>query len=238
MPSSQNNVLAALTLVCVLAHPAVSKAAELIPAGTHAKVGSGAGQTLSRGSTALFHNPANLIYGKFVEPFLDVSYVSANYSYLAADEQFELVTVPVQTPAASAGLSVRPTPGFAIGVSILPTGDGSVRTVEAVPLEIIPGTTQLFDVESEENRHQIAAGLAVRFGYVFSIGAGVIRHRELSAFRLFDPKNGPEADPTVDAQPDRFPVTCPCPGSAGWRRCCYCRRHHQGGLDGCCSLCA
>jgi hypothetical protein len=187
-------------LLCLLALAPPVYGEEVVPPGTQPKAGAGAGQTLSRGSTALFYNPANLIYGKFIEPFIDVGYAMVNYRFLHPDVQFDEVVIPVATPFGSAGVSIRPVPGFSVGAAILPLGLGDVQRVEKVPLEIVPGTTQLTNVENSQTAYKIAAGAAGRFAGIFSFGGGVIRTRDVRALRVYDAKAGTDANPFLDAQ--------------------------------------
>lgn len=187
--------LAALTLAGL--GPADAWAAELIFPGIHPKVSAGAGQTVSRGSSALFYNPANLIFSKFIEPYLDVSGAQVNYVYKHVDDQFEPVTVAVTAPPVTAGLSLRPTPSFAIGVAVLPTGTGAEQEVEDVALELTPGTFELCNVVTKNEGMKIAAGAAFRIGHPFTLGLGVIRASEKTALLIYREASG--EDPFVDA---------------------------------------
>ena len=108
---------------------------ELLLPGSLAKMAAGAGQTVSRGGPALFYNPANAIYSKFVEGTVDLSYGTATYTYQHTDvASFDPVLVGKALPFVTAGLSLRVMPSITVAAAILPTGLGSsVENATGVP---------------------------------------------------------------------------------------------------------
>lgn len=172
-------------------------AADLIFPGIHPKMSAGAGQTVSRGSSALFYNPANLIFSKFIEPYLDVSLAQVTYTYQQFDtEKYDPVTVAVTAPPVTAGLSMRPIPNLAFGIALVPTGTGAEQSVKSVPLELTPGTYELSDIVTKQEGTKIAVGAAFRFGNPLTIGLGLIRSTEKNSVLVF---HEAEDDAYVDA---------------------------------------
>ncbi len=173
-----------------------ARASDLIYPGVQPKVSAGAGQTVSRGSSALFYNPANLIFSKFIEPDFDISFAKVTYTYQHTDTaQYAPAVVDVTAPPVTIGLGFRPTPSFALGISILPTGTGAPQNINAVPLEI-EGTYQLMNIVTKNSGMKIAAGAAFRAANAFTIGAGLIRTSEKIA--TIATPDGSE-DPLIDA---------------------------------------
>lgn len=163
-----------------------SFATELLFPGIQPKVSAGGGQTVSRGPASLFYNPANLIFSKFIEPYLDVSLASVTYQYQHTDtEQYEPVVVGVTAPPVTVGVGFRPVPSFAMGVAFFPTGSGAVQLVESVPLHVGKGNYQLTDIITKKSGSKIAAGAAFRFAFPFTIGAGLIRTTEQTQLQIF-----------------------------------------------------
>lgn len=185
-----------LPLVCSLVATSAF-GAELIFPGIHPKVSAGAGQTTSRGSSALFYNPANLIFSKFIEPYLDVSIAQVSYVYQHVDsDQYDPVVVNVTAPPVTAGLSMRPIPNLAFGIAILPTGTGAEQQVQSVPLEITPGSYELCDITTANEGMKVAIGAAFRVGHPFTVGLGLIRSSEKNAILVY--REG-EEEPFLDA---------------------------------------
>lgn len=154
-----------------------ASADELLPAGIHPKLAAGGGQTVSRGPSALFYNPANLIFSKFIEPYLDVSYAKVDYSYQHASEEFDPALLSVAAPPVTAGLGMRFVPSFALGVAILPTGTGAAQLTKNVPIKL-SGTYVPLNVTSSDTSMKIAAGAAFRFAHPFTLGVGLINSRK------------------------------------------------------------
>jgi len=90
----------------------------IIGDGTEAKAHGGAGQIASRGSPALYYNPANIIdmpAGFSTYSSLDFLHFFYEYQYPG----YESVTVEQKTPLPSLGLSWRPTKSWAFALSYL-----------------------------------------------------------------------------------------------------------------------
>ena len=178
-----NNVtLRALFLLCsFLSGSQLAEATDIIVPGIQPKAGSGAGQTVSRGASALFFNPANLIFAKHIEPTVDISYARITYTYLHTNEDRYPDEVAYSTKATpvTVGLALRLIPNFAAGIAIFPTGAGETRLVKNVPL-FVPGLNsyppngRLVDIATAESGLKIAGGAAVRLGSSFVLGLSTI----------------------------------------------------------------
>lgn len=158
-----------------------AEAMDLFVPGIQPKAGSGAGQTVSRGASALFFNPANLIFAKHIEPTVDISYARITYTYLHTNEDRYPDEVAYSTKATpvTVGLALRLIPNFAVGVAIFPTGAGETRLVKNVPLFVpglnsYPANNRLVDVATAENGLKIAGGAAVRLGSSIVLGLSTI----------------------------------------------------------------
>lgn len=197
MPQFLKQWFAALVaaLLCVPS----ARGEELIYPGIAPKASAGAGQTVSRGPSALFYNPANLIFSKFVEPYADISFAKVDYVYVCSKadkcDDLDPTVVSVVAPPVTIGLGFRPTPSFALGLAILPTGTGAPQEITGVPLEI-SGAYQVMNITQSNSGMKIALGGALRLGYAFTLGAGLIRQSEKIA--LVATPDGSE-DPLIDA---------------------------------------
>lgn len=156
-----------------------ARAVDIIFPGVQPKASAGAGQTVSRGSSALFYNPANLIYSKFIEPYADISFANVVYTYQHTDtEQFEPATVTVNAPPVTLGASFRPVPSFSLGAALLPTGTGSVQNIPNLPTQVASTAYQAMDIATKTTSYKIAAGAAFRFDHPFTVGVGLIHSYE------------------------------------------------------------
>ena len=179
-----------------------AQAIDLFLPGIQPKAGSGAGQTVSRGASALFFNPANLIFAKHIEPTLDVSFAKLTYTYLHTDEDKYPDEVALSTTATpvTAGLALRLIPNFAFGFAVFPTGIGETRTVKNVPL-FVPGLNQyppngkLVDIATAESSLKIAGGAALRLGSSFVLGLSTIfMHDKNKQYQVALPDEEPFLD--------------------------------------------
>lgn len=172
-------------------------AADLIAPGIHAKMGAGAGQTVSRGAAAVFYNPANMIYSKFIESYLDVSFAQVSYTYQHTNvDEYDPVVVNVNAPPVTAGLTIRPWPSLTVGVAILPTASGAVQSVPSVPIELTPGKFQVADVANKQAAMKVAAGGAFRFDHYLTLGAGMFYNTEKTQILVTSPDS---EDALIDA---------------------------------------
>lgn len=197
MPTSLKHWIAALLAVFFVAHSA--RGEELIYPGIAPKASAGAGQTVSRGPSALFYNPANLIFSKFIEPYADISFAKVDYVYACSRagkcDDLDPTVVSVAAPPVTFGLGFRPTPSFALGVAILPTGTGAPQEINGVPLEI-SGAYQVMNIVQKTSGLKLAMGGAFRIGYAFTLGAGLIR--ESQKISLVATPDGSD-EPLIDA---------------------------------------
>jgi hypothetical protein len=174
-------------------------AEELIYPGIAPKASAGAGQTVSRGPSAIFYNPANLIFSKFIEPYFDIALAKVDYVYQCTRpgdcDDLDPTVVSVTAPPVTVGLGFRPVPSFALGLAIVPTGTGAEQQIEGVPLEI-SGAYQTMDIVQSNSGMKLALGAAFRIGHPFTLGAGLIRTSEKTS--LIATVQGNE-DPLIDA---------------------------------------
>lgn len=177
----------AMIMACAGAWPVTELyATELLFPGIQSKVSAGAGQTVSRGSAALFYNPANLIFSKFIEPYIDVSLAKISYSYQHTDvDQYDPAVVNVTAPPVTFGVGFRPVPDFALGFAVFPTGSGAVQLIEAVPLYLTGNVYKLSDIITKNSGSKIAAGAAYRFSFPFTVGVSLIRTSEENQIQVF-----------------------------------------------------
>lgn len=178
---------AAMIMLCALAWPGKTVlGTELIFPGIQSKVSAGAGQTVSRGAAALFYNPANLIFSKYVEPYIDVSLAKISYTYQHTDiDQYDPAAVNVTAPPVTFGVGFRPVPSFALGFAVFPTGAGEVQFIESVPLYLTGGVYKLSDILTKNTGSKIAAGAAFRFAFPFTVGLSLIRTSEETQIQVF-----------------------------------------------------
>ena len=194
-------VLVAIIRVTILSYMVVGSACayatDLIAPGIHPKMAAGGGQTVSRGAAAVFYNPANMIYSKFIEPYLDVSFAQVSYTYQHTNvDEFDPVVVNVTAPPITAGLTIRPTPSIVIGGAIMPTASGAVQEVPGVPIELTPGNFQVGDVSNKQAAMKIAGGGAFRFDHYLTIGAGMFYNTEKTQILVTAEDS---EDPVIDA---------------------------------------
>lgn len=180
----------------MLGHASWAAGSPITFSGIHAKNGAGAGQTISRGSTALLQNPANLIYSRAREPYLDVGLGTIDYSYQRNDT-VDPVIVREQTPPVTVGFSMRPMPKWAFGAVYNPTAIQRQKSAAGVPM-IVGDNVNLFDIESEETSSIIAAGTAYRFNQFVMIGFTAHRLSEQVAITAVD-QAGATNDAAIDA---------------------------------------
>jgi|GEM_PF-1858184 len=188
------------TLVA-LPFPATVQGSEIVPPGIHAKTDAGAGQTGSRGPSAVFFNPANMIYARRFEPYADVSFLSLNYTYTHTDAKFTPTTIAVNAPPVTLGATVRLVPSFALGVTFVPLGTGTKTKIENVPIKLPLGENSDFvalNITRGSTMYKLGVGAAYRIAYPFTVGVGLLRTSEASTLVITDPKN--EESPIVDAQ--------------------------------------
>ncbi len=178
--------------------PPMLSASELLHPGVLPKLSAGSGQTVSRGPSALFYNPANILYIRFFETEFDLSVAQIHYTYQHPDkEKYGVNELKVTAPPVTLGLGLRPTPNFAIALAILPLGKGDSQTIKGVPLELTPGTFQEMDVVSKSTQFKLAIGAAFRFSHLFTVGLGMILDSEKQELSATPPGN---EEPFLDAR--------------------------------------
>lgn len=163
-----------------------ARGTDLIFPGIQPKISAGAGQTVSRGPAALFYNPANLIFSKFIEPYADISFAKVSYQYQHTEvDTYDPAVIDVTAPPITIGIGFRPIPSFALGVAFFPTGSGAIQLIESVPIHLQGGVYKLSDVVNKQAGNKIAAGAAFRFAFPFTVGLGLIRTSEDTQTQIF-----------------------------------------------------
>jgi hypothetical protein len=161
----------------VTSYPAL--ASDIIFPGIQAKASAGAGQTVSRGATALFFNPANLLLSERIQPEADLSAANIAYAYQNSEtETFDSAVLNIKTPMVSAGIAWRPRPDLAFGIAAVPFGTGSAQIDYGVPIELSPGIFQALDVAKKQVLGRVASGVAWQLFDNVEAGAGVIYSSE------------------------------------------------------------
>ncbi len=160
-----------------------SQAAAIVPPGVHAKAGAGAGQTISRGPVSILYNPANLIYCKWIEPYLDVGFASVSYQYQPIDENFEATGFKQSGPPVTFGLGFRPIPSLSLGFVYVKPISGSYAAL--VPMNL-DGTLAAYDVRVTRAKTQMAFGAAFRLAHPLTIGVGMALNTDKQANQYLD----------------------------------------------------
>jgi len=154
--------------------------------GVHAKAGAGAGQTISRGPTSLFYNPANLIYSKFIEPYLDVGFTTVNYQFLSIDEEFEVAGFEQSGPPITFSLGIRPFPSLSLGFVYHAPAEAGF-TALGVPLNL-DGTLKPYDIALQKKVTVMGAGAAFRFLHELTVGVGVLMTTDTQSIAIGEPE--------------------------------------------------
>lgn len=175
---------------------AAADAGEFAAFGVQPKISAGAGQTVSRGPTALFYNPANLIFAKFLEPDFDIGFAKVTYTYQHTDtETYAPAVQDSMRPLVTAGLGFRPLPSFALGVALCPLANDAATKVSGVAFEVTPGTYKAMEVARKDTTLIAAGGAAFRIVDALTLGAGVNYQSDKNAVLVQE--DG--ADPYIDA---------------------------------------
>lgn len=166
---------------------------------------SGAGQTTSRGPTALFYNPGNMIMAKFLELDFDVSLAQLRYQYqhLNSEAFSEPAVIQRNQPQITLSAAFRPVESFVLGFAYLPVGTGAKEKITNVPFELLPeanpGNYDRYTLVNKDTSQKLAFGFAYRPDYVFSIGLGLIRLQERFSNLIYGPDQTESDTPYVDA---------------------------------------
>jgi len=175
--------LAWLSFALTLAPRAL--AADFLMPGIQAKAAAGAGQTVSRGATSMYFNPANLSTTRGVQPEIDLSMAQITYTYQNADTgSYVPAVLTATTPLASFGLAWKPIPQLALGVAMLPLGNGTAQVDNGVPAQITPGTIEASNVTRNQTAFRAAVGSSVQFNKMFAIGVSLLYYSDQSKVSL------------------------------------------------------
>ncbi len=185
-----------MTAACLL-WSAGAHAVEIIPPGAQAKASAGAGQTVSRGSAALFYNPANLIYCRFIQADLDFAIATVKYTYQHPEtDKYDPAVINLTVPPVTLGACMRPIPNLSFGVSVMPTGIGTEQKIPDVPLELSQGAIVSSEVSRKVTSMKIAAGGVFRIANALTIGLGTIVDQEKTQILV---TRSDQDDPYADA---------------------------------------
>jgi hypothetical protein len=169
----------------------------LVPPGIHAKAGAGGGQTTSRGPASLFYNPANLIYMKWIEPYLDVGFASLTYQYQPVDDTFEPTSYSQSGPPVTFGLGFRPIPSLSLGFAYIKPLNTSYNAT-AVPMNI-EGSLIAYDVVVQKAMSHMALGAAFRIAHPLTIGVGMTINSDKQATQYLDDQGEAVVDELYEA---------------------------------------
>lgn len=143
--------------------------------GIHAKAGSGAGLTISRGPGAIFLNPANIIFSKFLEPDGDLGVSIISYTYQHTDsERFGPATAKLTSIQTTLGGTIRPILPLALSFAFIPMGlPSSKYTISDAPYHIGDGTYTLSNMDISQEGSILGGGAAYKVHPLVTVGASV-----------------------------------------------------------------
>lgn len=155
------------TLSASVAPPA--HAFEWIPPGSQAKLSAGAGQVHS-GSAAVFYNPANLIYSKFITGYGDASYLTGSLTYDPLDRSYEDTSTLVGQIGYEFGIVSQPWDWLALGFHYYPRGPMTVTQDELpyAPTRLAP--IELVSFQKVDKGQGLGFGAAVQLGWDMTLG--------------------------------------------------------------------
>ena len=176
----------ALTILAsVLGLAPRSMAADFLIPGIQGKAAAGAGQTVSRGASSLYYNPANLSTARGVQPEIDLALARITYSYQHSDtSSYVPATVSAITPLATVGLAWNPVAQLGLGLALLPTGAGTAQVDKGVPAQLSPGSYEPMDITRIQTSFRAAAGASWSFNNMLAVGAGLLYYSDTSKLTL------------------------------------------------------
>ncbi len=162
--------------------------------GIHAKAGSGAGLTISRGPGAIFLNPANIIFSKFIEPDADLGFSMTNYTYTPLSESYDIATTSLTALQMTFGATVRPILPLALSAGVVPSLSSSY-TLESAPYYLGGGVYEPSTVSVTQEALRFGGAAAYKVLPILTLGVGVILTNEKSAITATKPQ---ETEPFLD----------------------------------------
>ena len=192
--TNRTTVLTFAWTACLALSTSRASAADFIFPGIQPKASAGAGQTVSRGASSLFYNPANMILTHGVQPDLDVSLMQLSYSYQEANTAtYSPVVLSVTTPLTTAGLSIRASSNWAFGFAVVPLGMGSPQLINGAPIELQQNTIQAFDLDRQQFEYRVAAGVAWRILRKLTFGLAADYYSERTSIKVSTAGTGHES---------------------------------------------
>ena len=144
--------------------------------GIHAKAGSGAGLTISRGPGAIFANPANIIFAKFFEPDVDLGVSITNYTYQHTDSaKYGSASASVTSLQTTLGGTVRPILPLALSAAFIPMGLPSTKyEIVDVPYYVGDRNYTLGTMSVTQEGSILGGGAAYKVHPLITVGASLI----------------------------------------------------------------
>ena len=205
---SRRRLFSFFALVLTLSSASSALAADIVFPSIDVRGAAGAGQTVSHGSTAVFHNPACILGDSpedlppppLFEPIIDVSAAHIVYTYEHTNKKkYKPATVKITTLPTTIGFGYQPIPDLAFGFAIQPTGVGSTQNIREVPIEIA-GETGDYDITFGTSgsiyNYVFGAGASYKPHPSFTLGGGIIKIEESKILRIYSPE---QVSPILDA---------------------------------------
>jgi hypothetical protein len=161
--------------------------------GIHSKAGSGAGLTISRGPGAIFHNPANIIFSKFLEPDGDFGVSITSYTYQHTDsDRFGPAKAQLTSVQTTLGGTVRPMLPLALSFAFIPRGlPTSKYSISEAPYHIGDGTYTLSNMDITQEGIILGGGAAYKVHPLVTLGGSAMLTNEKLSVLATEP-NGKE----------------------------------------------
>lgn len=197
-----------MILLLLVVRATSTQAADVIFPNIDVRGSAGASQTVSKGSSAVFHNPSNMIEtlnpetvkNGAIEPLLDFSFAEIKYTYTHTNtRKFKPANINLLAPPATLGIGYYPIPNLSFGFALQPTGIGTTYNVAEIPIEVA-GETGDYDVTFGTSgsiyNYLFGAGVSYKPTDYIALGLGIIRTEESKILKIYSPE---ETDPILDA---------------------------------------
>lgn len=162
--------------------------------GIHSKAGSGAGLTISRGPGAIFLNPANIVFSKYIEPDADIGFSMTQYTYTPLSDKYDITQASLTALQMTFGATFRPILPLAFSIGVMP-GLSSTYTLKDAPYNIGSGVYELSTINVTQETMRFGGAAAYKILPTITVGAGVILSNEKSSVLATKPE---ATDPFLD----------------------------------------